>query len=94
MKVYHGSDIFIETVDLSKCKPSRDFGQVFYVTNLQSSQTNAQRIADWNKTQPVVTEFDFDEYAFEDNRLKVLRFDRYNEEWLDFVIINRANRSN
>jgi len=94
MKVYHGSDIFIETVDLSKCKPSRDFGQGFYVTNIYNQATlMAQRIADWNKSQPVVTEFDFDEYAFEDNRLKVLRFDRYNEEWLDFVIINRANRS-
>jgi len=94
MKVYHGSDIFIETVDLSKSKPSRDFGQGFYITKiLDQAQRMAQRIADWNKTAPVITEFDFDDFAFEDNKYKVLRFDGYNEEWLDFVITNRANRS-
>ena len=33
MKVYHGSDIRIDTIDLSKSKPSKDFGRGFYVTN-------------------------------------------------------------
>ena len=30
MKVYHGSDIRIDTIDLSKSKPGKDFGRGFY----------------------------------------------------------------
>ncbi|MDR2627951.1 MAG: DUF3990 domain-containing protein [Dysgonamonadaceae bacterium] len=94
MKVYHGSDTLIETVDLSKCKPSRDFGQGFYVTNLYNqARQMAQRVADWNKTSPIITEFDFDDCAFEDDEYKTLRFSGYDEKWLDFVIANRANHS-
>jgi len=30
MKVYHGSYIKVDTIDLSKCKPNKDFGKGFY----------------------------------------------------------------
>jgi hypothetical protein len=36
-----------------------------------------------------VTEFKFVETAFEHWGFKVLRFDGYSEEWLDFVVMNR-----
>lgn len=29
MKLYHGSNMVIEQIDLSKCKPYKDFGQDF-----------------------------------------------------------------
>ena len=32
MKVYHGSDVKIETVDIAKCRIGTDFGHGFYVT--------------------------------------------------------------
>ena len=32
MKVYHGSDLKIETINLSKCRIGTDFGRGFYVT--------------------------------------------------------------
>ncbi|GHT16691.1 hypothetical protein FACS189426_24400 [Bacteroidia bacterium] len=92
MKVYHGSDVKIETIDLSKCRIGTDFGHGFYVTIfLKQAEDIAARVASWHDTSPVVTEFDFREYAFEDPDFKVLRFDGYTDEWLDFVVANRAN---
>ena len=32
MLLYHGSYTEISTVDLSKCKPGKDFGRGFYLT--------------------------------------------------------------
>ncbi|MDR1169615.1 MAG: DUF3990 domain-containing protein [Prevotellaceae bacterium] len=34
MKVFHGSDMLVEVVDLSKSKPGKDFGRGFYVTGI------------------------------------------------------------
>ncbi|KAA6303020.1 MAG: hypothetical protein EZS26_000623 [Candidatus Ordinivivax streblomastigis] len=94
MKVYHGSYMSIEHIDLSKCEKRRDFGQGFYVTNiLEQAQFWAKRKGIANKTKGFVTEFDFDEEAFEDDDLHVLRFDEYNEAWLDFVVSNRRKGS-
>ncbi|MDR0843645.1 MAG: DUF3990 domain-containing protein [Tannerella sp.] len=94
MKVYHGSDTFIDVIDLNKCKPSRDFGRGFYVTKLRlQAEEMAARVAKRGKGQPVVTEFEFEEYAYEDEDLRVLRFDAYNETWLDFIILNRKNKT-
>jgi len=94
MKVYHGSDIRIDTVDLSKSKQGKDFGRGFYVTKLrEQAEEMAKRVANWNHSYPVVTEFEDDEYSFEDERFKILHFDDYSEEWLDFLLLNRKNRT-
>jgi hypothetical protein len=75
---------------LQKCKPGRDFGRGFYVTKLRRQAENmAQRVVRYSKGSPVITEYEFDEYAYQDSDLKVLRFDAYNEQWLDFVALNR-----
>jgi predicted RNA-binding protein YlxR (DUF448 family) len=90
MRVFHGSDTVISVVDLLKCKPNKDFGRGFYVTKLRSqAEDMAKRVAKYNKQTPVVTEYEFDEYAYQDEDLKVLRFDDYSEKWLDFVVLNR-----
>ncbi|MDR3184652.1 MAG: DUF3990 domain-containing protein [Prevotellaceae bacterium] len=92
MKVFHGSDTFIKEVDLSKGQLGRDFGRGFYVTKFyRQAQKMSERIAQWHKTTPVITEFDFDEIAYYDNDLRVLQFEAYNEAWLDFVVLNRKN---
>ena len=92
MKVYHGSDVKIETIDLSKCRIGTDFGHGFYVTRfLKQAEDIAARVASWHDATPVVTEFEFNEYAFEDKDFRVLRFESYSDEWLDFVVKNRAS---
>ena len=90
MRVYHGSDTLVAVIDLQKCKPNRDFGRGFYVTKLRTqAEDMAIRVTKRSKQTPIVTEYEFDEYAYEDADLKVLRFDTYNEIRLDFVVLNR-----
>jgi len=92
MKVFHGSDVKIETIDLSKCRIGTDFGRGFYVTKfLKQAEDMAARVASWRDTMAVVTEFEFNEYAFEDKDFSVLRFDSYTDQWLDFIVKNRAS---
>jgi hypothetical protein len=88
MIVFHGSYTEIDTIDLSKCLPLRDFGQGFYVTKFyEQAKIWAVRKGNTYNTKGVIIEYDFHEYAFES--LNVLRFDDYSEEWLDFVVMNR-----
>jgi len=94
MKVYHGSYISIENIDFSFCRKRRDFGRGFYVTKIFSqAEYWAIRKGEDNDTEGFVTEFEFDEDFFEDESLKILRFDGYSEKWLDFVMLNRMNKS-
>ncbi|GHT18331.1 hypothetical protein FACS189429_4670 [Bacteroidia bacterium] len=93
MKVYHGSYIKIDSIDFSFCRKKRDFGKGFYVTKLLSqAEYWAARKGEDNDTEGVVTEFEFEESAFEDEDFRVLRFDGYNAEWLDFIVKNRTNK--
>ncbi|NDV57375.1 DUF3990 domain-containing protein [Bacteroides sp. 519] len=95
MKVYHGSDTQIEEIDLNKCKFGKDFGRGFYVTKLhEQARTMAIRVSKWSKKAPVVSEFEFDEFALVDDDLKKLHFNDYNDEWLEFVVLNRKNKTN
>ena len=49
----------------------------------------AERIGRFRQTNGIVSEFEFYERAFTDEMYKVRRFADYNEEWLDFVVLNR-----
>jgi len=93
MKVYHGSDTKIEYIDLTKCRYGKDFGRGFYVTNLRGqAMTMAVRVSKWTNNTPVVSEFEFNKFALVDDELKKLHFDDYNDEWLEFVVLNRKNK--
>jgi hypothetical protein len=91
MQVYHGSYTEIFDIDLSKSQANKDFGKGFYVTKfLHHAESWAVNMARRYDKQPFVTEFTFYERAFEEkNRYNILRFDDYNEAWLDFVVLNR-----
>jgi len=92
MKVYHGSYIEIDKIDLTKGELARDFGQGFYVTNLyQQAEYWATRKGKQRKTKGIINEYVFFESAFICDYYKSLRFVDYSEEWLDFVVINRQN---
>ena len=91
MKVYHGSYTEVTVIDLSKCEIGRDFGKGFYVTKLrEQAEFWAKRKGRIKNTDGFVTEYTFFENAYEHCNLNVLRFDGYNEEWLDFVVANRS----
>lgn len=90
MIVYHGSYTKIDKIDLTRCEIGKDFGRGFYVTKLkEQAEFWAKRKGAYNQTQGVVTAFNFNENAFQYFRLKTIRFEKYNEDWLDFVVKNR-----
>jgi hypothetical protein len=90
MRVYHGSYTKIDVIDLEKCEIGKDFGRGFYVTKIrEQAEFWAERKGISHKADGYVTEFDFNENAFQYFHLKVLQFSGYNEEWLDFVAMNR-----
>jgi hypothetical protein len=90
MIVYHGSYIEIAKIDLTKCEPKKDFGRGFYVTKIkEQAEIWAKRIGKDHNCKGVVSEFIFYENAFIDGVHRALRFDAYNNEWLDFVTLNR-----
>lgn len=89
MKLFHGSTVEINRIDLSKSKPNKDFGIAFYLSEeKEQAQVMAQFKADFYNSSPVVTEFEFDESAVAD--LKYKRFEEYTEEWAHFVYNNRT----
>ena len=90
MKVYYGNYMVISVIDLSKCEKHKDFGQGFYVTRFRKQAEEwADKIGYRNNTRGVVTEFVFFESAFTSWNYKVLRFENYSNEWLDFIVLNR-----
>lgn len=94
MKVYHGSCTEIAEIDLSKCEKNKDFGQGFYVTkNRKHAEEWAERIGNRNRTSGIVTEFEFGKYLYLEKDFNSLHFSDYSDEWLDFVVLNRNNRT-
>jgi len=92
--VYHGSYAKIDEVNLSFCRKGRDFGRGFYVTKIRSQAEQwAVRKGRWRNTQGEVTEFWFHEELAGILKLKMLKFDGYTTDWLDFIVLNRNNPS-
>jgi hypothetical protein len=91
MKLYHGSYTKIKEIDLSKCLPNKDFGQGFYVTKYREHAEDwAIKMANkYQQEEGIVTEFDYTESDFARRICKIKHFDDYNDEWLDFVVMNR-----
>lgn len=91
MRLYHGSNSKIKNIDLAKCKPYKDFGQGFYLTEIEEQASQmARRTASIYGGSTVVTQFEFDETALSDSTLSIKRFEEPNEEWALFVMANRS----
>ena len=95
MILYHGSNIQITEVDFEKCKPYKDFGKGFYLTEIEEqAHQMSRRTALIYGGEAVVSNFEFDiDAAMNDSSLLVKQFEEPNEEWALFVMANR-NREN
>ena len=92
MRLYHGSNIIIEQINLSKCRPYKDFGQGFYLTAIkEQAEQMARRTSAIYGGEPIVTEFEFDESAL--GFLSVKMFKDPSEEWALFVMANRSRKN-
>lgn len=94
MIVYHGSYTEIHEVDLSKGEPNRDFGKGFYVTKFkEQAEIWSNRKGRRYKNNGFITEFEFSFTELVKRHCKIKHFETYNEEWLDFVVLNRNENS-
>lgn len=94
MKLYHGTNIHFEHIELAKSRPNKDFGKGFYLSaDLQQAKEMAEHKYLQEGGTPIVQTYLFDENLLTGNELKVLRFDSYSEEWVRFILKNRTNRT-
>ena len=94
MKLYHGANMEIEHVDLSKCMPYKDFGRGFYTTILEDQAWRmAERRARIAGGVPTVTVFEVPEDLLEKSDINCRVFDeRPSVEWAVFINNNRNRK--
>lgn len=89
MKLYHGSTVYIEKIDLSKSKPNKDFGKAFYLsTDKNQALEMAQFKAEFEDSTPIVNVYEFDESLLQQFCYK--HFEEYSKEWAQFVFNHRS----
>lgn len=89
MKLYHGSTVDIQRIDLAKSKPNKDFGRAFYLSaDEQQALEMAQFRAAFEDAVPVINVYEFDETLLKHFRFK--RFEDYSKDWAHFVYEHRT----
>lgn len=95
MKLYHGSDVSIDRIELSMSKPYKDFGKGFYLSAdyNQALDMAKERVRQkLSAESPIVTVFEFDESVLTDTDLNVKVWNDYCVEWAEFVLKNRDRK--
>lgn len=93
MKVYHGSLVVVEKPEIRVSDRYLDFGYGFYTT------MNEEQAIRWTTKQKnrketnigYVSKYEFDLERAE-SELKIIRFEKADKEWLDFVSVNRKGQ--
>lgn len=68
--LYHGSNVRVDCIDLSRCNPYKDFGRAFYMaSDREQAQDVALARVDIFGGEPVVNEYRFDETLLADGAL-------------------------
>lgn len=95
IRLYHGSNVAIKEIDLSRSKRGKDFGQGFYLNaNPEQAMAMAIRSSKFlNEGEPTLSCFEFDENKAKALGLKIKVFSDYSEEWAEFIVMNRKNDS-
>lgn len=95
IRLYHGSNVAIEHIELTRSKRGKDFGKGFYL-NADPEQAMAMALRTtrfMSEGQPILTCFEFDETNAYEKGLDIKVFPDYSEEWAEFVVMNRKNNS-
>lgn len=90
--LFHGSNVAIDEIDLSKGLRDKDFGKGFYLTDIRSQAEDMakRRTRIVGSGSPTVTAFAFDDSLLNSAELNVKIFpDQPNVEWAKFVDANR-----
>ena len=84
MILYHGSYLEISKPDLKHSRDNVDFGRGFYTTPIYEQAEKWCGKFRRRGKEGIVSRYLFDEENMQN--LKVLQFDSYSEEWLDFIL--------
>ena len=91
MKLYHGSNVVIESINLAMCRPYKDFGKGFYLTDIEEqAKQMAKRVSRIYGGSPVVNIFEIQDDFRKMSDIKIMDFGiQTTEEWAKFVMSNR-----
>jgi len=91
MILYHGSNIDIKNISLAACRPYKDFGRGFYLTDIpEQAQRMADRVARIYGGNPVLNAFEIDDDFQYNPNIRIKDFGaETTEEWARFVMNNR-----
>ncbi len=91
MILYHGSNVDIKNISLSACRPYKDFGRGFYLTDIpEQAERMAERVAKIYGGGPVLNIFEIDDSFRDYTNLNIKNFgEETSEEWARFVMNNR-----
>ena len=92
MRLYHGSNIAIDNINLAMCRPYKDFGQGFYLTDIEEqAEKMAIRVAKIYGQSPILNVYEINDNFKELYNLRIKDFGiRTTEEWAKFVMNNRS----
>lgn len=93
MLLYHGSNVAVQNPKILESDRRLDFGTGFYLTSsLLQAERWSKLTAERRKTgKATVSVFEIDENALK--TLKILRFEKTDKNWLEYVSKNRKNLS-
>ena len=96
MILYHGSNTEIMEIDLSKCRPYKDFGSGFYLTAFKEQAVRmAKNRAALYGGNPVITVFEVYDNIMEMPELNTRSFSMSTTvEWARFIVNNRSKEFN
>lgn len=94
MRLYHGSNVNIRDIDLAMCRPYKDFGRGFYLTDIrEQAEKMAERVSKIYGGVPIVNVFEISEDFRKNSDINVKDFgDKTTEEWARFVMNNRNRK--
>lgn len=90
MILYHGSFQEVSNPDLEHSRTNVDFGRGFYTTPIYAQAIKWSEKFKNRGWRGIISSYTIDEHYFE--ILKVLSFETYSEEWLDFILNCRSGK--
>lgn len=86
MILYHGSKEIVEYPEIRRARFNKDFYFGFYCINIEKQ---AERWATRYGEEGYINKYEYTE----NTELKILKFEKMTEEWLDFIIACRNGQS-
>ncbi len=92
MKLYHGSLERVESPEIRQPNRTLDYGSGFYLTSSQEqAESWVRRKFKGDISRGWVNVYEYNQHI--KSALSVLSFDKPDEQWLDFVMSNRLDKS-